>query len=55
MAGSATFSAAVSVGTRLKLWNTNPMLEARILVRTFSDIPVTSLPLMVRVAGGSRS
>ena len=41
--GSATFSAAVSVGTRLNAWNTNPICSARILVRSRSGNSVASL------------
>jgi hypothetical protein len=36
------FSAAVSVGTRLYAWNTNPTLLRRRSVRAFSDSMVRS-------------
>ncbi len=38
------FSSAVSIGSRLKNWNTNPMWSRRSLVRSLSDRLVISIP-----------
>ena len=40
--GRVMFSMAVSVGTRLKAWNTNPILSRRSRVSCFSESPLSS-------------
>jgi hypothetical protein len=52
-AASATFSSAVRVGTRLKDWNTKPMVRARIWVRSRSERVVASAPSIRRWGLGS--
>ncbi len=47
--GSVMFSAAVSVGTRLKDWNTKPIRSLRSLVSAPSLSPPTSTPSTVTV------
>ena len=42
--GTATFSAAVSVGSRLNAWKTNPMICPRTRVLSRCDIDLKSLP-----------
>jgi len=36
MRAASTFSAVVRVGTRLKVWKMNPIVVARVLVRSAS-------------------
>ena len=40
------FSRALSVGTRLNAWKTNPSLSRRSIVRSRSDMALTSSPSM---------
>src|ERR1022692_496905 len=42
--GSATFSAAVSPGSRLKSWNTYPTVRRRSLALALRDIPDSTVP-----------
>ena len=53
--GSATFSSAVSIGSRLKNWKTKPMCSRRSSVTSRSVSPETSLPPIetVPVVGSS--
>ena len=44
--GRATFSAAVSPGSKLKSWNTNPIWRRRSWARALRDISASEVPLM---------
>ncbi len=58
--GSVTFSSAVSVGTRLKAWNTKPMWRRRSsvsclsLMSASSSPPISTLPEVGRSRPASR-
>ena len=52
-AAGATFSSAVSIGSRLKNWKMKPMCSRRSFVRSASSRSVISVPSMVTVARSS--
>jgi hypothetical protein len=49
VSGRSTFSLAVSIGSRLKNWNTKPMCSRRSFVRSLSPSAVISVPAILTV------